>query len=225
MNKQTNKKEANKVSNNTEFRDDFDYGIHLEPKKNKWLWPSVFVLFGILCFVGGYLFSHMSVLSDHPDNYQNLDSVVVEKAKKTDTIVAVKKVAADTVVTSPQKEVDQKTSEEKPKDAEQQQKVSEQKPKVAEHSPKADTVDYRKYEAMDARVRTGAYRIVGTAETVKVGKGETLKRISKRYMGSDMTCYIEVYNGITDPNKVLTEGMIIKVPKLELKKKKKQTSK
>lgn len=75
-----------------------------------------------------------------------------------------------------------------------------------------------KYEQMDARVRTGAYRIVGTAEVVTVKTGETLKRISKAYLGDGMECYVEVYNGLP-PSGELKAGQTLKIPKLELKKK------
>ena len=63
-------------------------------------------------------------------------------------------------------------------------------------------------------VNTGAYKIVGTAKTVIVKKGETLKKISKFYFGDGMECYIQVHNGIDD----VTEGMRLKIPKLKLKK-------
>lgn len=74
-----------------------------------------------------------------------------------------------------------------------------------------------KYEQMDARVRTGAYRIVGVDRTVTVKKGETLKRISKTYLGEGMECYVEVLNGLSG-NGELKEGSKLKIPKLELKK-------
>jgi len=47
----------------------------------------------------------------------------------------------------------------------------------------------------DVRVRTGAYRIVGVAQTVTVGAGQTLEQISNRYLGSGMECYVEALNG------------------------------
>ena len=84
-----------------------------------------------------------------------------------------------------------------------------------------DDDSYSKYEQMDVRVRTGAYRIVGTAQEVKVKGGDTVARISKRYLGPDMECYIEVYNGLKAGSQ-LQVGQTIKIPKLELKKKKKQ---
>lgn len=88
-------------------------------------------------------------------------------------------------------------------------------------APKAEpsTLELDKYEQMDVRVRTGAYRITGTAQTIKIKAGQTLKGISRTYLGEGMECYIEVYNGIksTDP---LKAGDEIKIPKLELKRKK-----
>lgn len=69
----------------------------------------------------------------------------------------------------------------------------------------------------DARVRTGAYRIIGVAQTVTVGAGQTLEQISTRYLGSGMECYVEALNG----KSTVKAGQKIKIPKLELKKKKK----
>lgn len=69
----------------------------------------------------------------------------------------------------------------------------------------------------DARVRTGAYRIIGVAQTVTVDAGQTLEQISTRYLGSGMECYVEALNG----KNTVKAGQKIKIPKLELKKKKK----
>ena len=74
---------------------------------------------------------------------------------------------------------------------------------------------------MDNRVKYGAYRIVGTAQVVKVKAGDDLKRIARRVLGPDMECYLEVYNGMNSKTQ-LKEGQSIKIPKLELKKKKKK---
>ncbi len=80
--------------------------------------------------------------------------------------------------------------------------------------------DYKKYEDMDVRVRTGAYHIVGTDHEVTVRKDETLTKICRRELGDGMICYVEVYNGIT-ANDQLHEGQIIKIPKLKWKLKRK----
>lgn len=71
-----------------------------------------------------------------------------------------------------------------------------------------------KYD-QDARVRTGAYRIVGVAEVVTAREGQTIEAISKRYFGPGMECYVEAING----SGKLKAGQKVKIPKLELKKK------
>ena len=70
--------------------------------------------------------------------------------------------------------------------------------------------------SQDARVRTGAYRIVGVAEVVTAREGQTIEAISKRYFGPGMECYVEALNG----SGKLKAGQKVKIPKLELKKKK-----
>ena len=74
-----------------------------------------------------------------------------------------------------------------------------------------------KYEAMDIRVRTGAYRIIGEDRTVKAKAGQTVEDIATKLLGPGMSCYVEVYNGL-DGKATLKEGQTIKIPKLELKK-------
>ena len=76
------------------------------------------------------------------------------------------------------------------------------------------TVSY-KYD-QDPRVRTGAYRIVGVQQVVTARNGQTVAAISSRYLGPGMECYVEALNG-SGP---LKEGQKVKIPKLELKKKK-----
>ena len=74
-----------------------------------------------------------------------------------------------------------------------------------------------KYEDMDIRVRTGAYRIIGDDRTVKAKAGQTVEDIATKLLGPGMSCYVEVYNGL-DGKATLKEGQTIKIPKLELKK-------
>ena len=64
-------------------------------------------------------------------------------------------------------------------------------------------------------VRTGAYNIVGTQQSVIVRKGQTLERISKTYLGPGMEVYVMVHNGVTEAK----EGSTLKIPKLQVKKK------
>ena len=84
---------------------------------------------------------------------------------------------------------------------------------------KQDSVPfYKQFEAKDARVRTGAYRIVGTSKVIHAREGQTIKRIARSILGEGMECYLEVYNDIkaTEP---LKDGQEIKIPKLQWKQK------
>lgn len=112
-----------------------------------------------------------------------------------------------------------------------EESVSAEKAKQTEAKAKAEAKEKAKDKAeekatskiassqydKDARVRTGAYRIIGVAQTVTVGAGQTLEQISTRYLGSGMECYVEALNG----KNTVKAGQKIKIPKLELKKKKK----
>ena len=92
--------------------------------------------------------------------------------------------------------------------------VTEKSTSVAEKSVSSKEEDI--YEALnksDARVRTGAYRIVGVKQVVKVKRGQTLSSISRLYLGPGMECYIEVMN----KNKELKEGDKVKIPELRRK--------
>lgn len=103
------------------------------------------------------------------------------------------------------------------KPAEEQSTVEKPQTKTEpEQAKQTEEPFWKKYEAMDARVRTGAYHIVGTDREVKVRAGETLSKISRRELGEGMSCYIEVYNGLKG-NSELKEGQVIKIPKLKWK--------
>ncbi len=108
-----------------------------------------------------------------------------------------------------------------------EESANAEKAKQAEAKAKAEAKDKAEEKAAskiassqydkDARVRTGAYRIIGVAQTVTVGAGQTLEQISTRYLGSGMECYVEALNGTS----TVKAGQKIKIPKLELKKEKK----
>lgn len=97
------------------------------------------------------------------------------------------------------------------------------KPSAAAHGPSAQPKGSRQATAQpssynsDPRVRTGAYRITGVAQVVVARRGQTLASISRAHLGEGMECYVEALNG-----KEVTEGMKVKIPKLELKKKSKR---
>ena len=85
---------------------------------------------------------------------------------------------------------------------------------VAEKSISSKEEDaYEALNKSDARVRTGAYRIVGVKQVIKVKRGQTLSSISLLYLGPGMECYIEVMN----KNKELKEGDRVKIPELKRK--------
>lgn len=108
-------------------------------------------------------------------------------------------------------EASDKAENAKQDEAKAKAKAAKEEDKVA--SKTESSAHYDK----DVRVRTGAYRIVGVAQTVTVGAGQTLEQISNRYLGSGMECYVEALNGTS----TVKAGQKIKIPKLELKKKKK----
>lgn len=108
-------------------------------------------------------------------------------------------------------------SAEKAKQAEAKAKAeAKEKAKDKDEEKAASKIASSQFDK-DARVRTGAYRIIGVAQTVTVGAGQTLEQISTRYLGSGMECYVEALNGTS----TVKAGQKIKIPKLELKKKKK----
>ena len=105
--------------------------------------------------------------------------------------------------------------------------VSEKKAPVKENaapSHQKDSVASDQYEAKDIRVRTGAYRIIGTDRVVTVKAGDNVTRIANRTLGPGMECYIEVLNDITSRTQ-LKAGQTIKIPKLERKRKTKSAAK
>lgn len=110
-----------------------------------------------------------------------------------------------------EKSDEESASAEKAKQAEAKEKAKDKAEEKA-----ASKIASSQYDK-DARVRTGAYRIIGVAQTVTVGAGQTLEQISTRYLGSGMECYVEALNGTN----TVKAGQKIKIPELELKKKKK----
>lgn len=189
-----------------------------ESRSYWWVWLLLAVVACVGSFAGGYIFGrHMDRNALSEDNTQKTDSVVTAPAP----VVAQNK---DTLkVNSVKPAIEQVTEQPKQEVVEQSKKETVEQPKketVAQ--PKKEAEPYwKKYEDMDSRVRTGAYDIVGFDHTVKVKSGETMKRLAKRVLGEGMECYIEVFNNISS-DQPLKEGQDIKIPKLELKKKRKK---
>ena len=177
----------------------------------KWLMAAVALLLGL---GAGYLLGNY-----FPMNFPMKGEQLVEAPKPP--VEMPNMVVEDTLVVDSTKAAVPVPEAKQPEEPIVEKPAEEPKPEVKpEVIEKAET---DKYAAMDARVRTGAYRIVGTEKVVKVKEGDNLRRIAQRMLGPDMECYIEVYNGLNaaSPLKI---GQEIKIPKLELKKKKKQSA-
>lgn len=155
-----------------------------------------------------------------PANVKSQEQLLQEKArqdslrmaKANDAIKAaeradsLKSAAVDKEISVKNLKADEKSAELKKKSA-----TDKKQDKAAEHAK----VVSDKYDS-DPRVRTGAYRIVGVDQLVTVGEHQTMATLSKRYLGPGMECYIEALNGTS----TIKSGQKVKIPKLELKKKK-----
>lgn len=127
----------------------------------------------------------------------------IKVAERADSL---KSAAVDKEMSVKNLKTDEKSAELKKKSA-----TDKKRDKAAEHAK----VVSDKYDS-DPRVRTGAYRIVGVDQVVTVGEHQTMATLSKRYLGPGMECYIEALNGTS----TIKSGQKVKIPKLELKKKK-----
>lgn len=139
-----------------------------------------------------------------------------DSARMRDAASAV--VKAEQAVRQEEQRKGENTPQSTSQDKEQETKAASAKSAKDNATPKKSdekAVSSSRYDS-DPRVRTGAYRIVGVAQTVKVKKGQTLSSISKTYLGPGMECYVEALNGV----KEVKEGQSLKIPKLERKKKK-----
>lgn len=179
----------------------------------KWVWMAL----GAICLVGisaagGYYYGcQQTALAALSDTVVIRDTVYVPESQDTTSVKALEvpdQIAEAANVETPKAE---EVKAEKPKP--EVPKV--EKPK-AEPAPEVD-----KYAEKDERVRLGAYRIVGLDHEVKVLQGQTFYSICRAHLGPDMECYIEVYNNLPR-NPQIKAGQVIKIPKLQLKKRKKQ---
>ncbi|OYP47215.1 hypothetical protein CIK97_13175 [Prevotella sp. P3-120] len=162
-------------------------------------WAFLVLVLMAASAVGGYLYG----VGQIPSQTAMADTVSAVKVNPvvTDTLVNDSLKADSVAVKTEAMHEDKAASEEQP-----QEKTSQNL--------------HDKYAEMDARVRTGAYKITGLDREVKVRAGDNLKRIARRELGSDdMVCYIEVFNKM-NASAELKEGQTIKIPALKLKKKK-----
>lgn len=196
-----------------EASDDDSY----ESRTPWWKWFLVAIASCAIGFIAGFIVGN----AQESKEKLSIFSFVEHKIAKGDTIetraVKEKPVVAKPVVKQP---VEAQPAEAQPAEAKPEEVKPEVKPMNVKPVavPSDESLDFEKYAQMDVRVRTGAYRIVGTDKVVNAREGETLGKISRRHLGPDMECYLEVYNGIK-ANEPLKVGQEIKIPKLKWKKK------
>lgn len=116
-------------------------------------------------------------------------------SQKVDTMAVVPSVPKSKVV----------TEQEEPSSVKETSKVKDAGVQAAHKSPLS-------YDS-DPRIRTGAYMIVGVSKRVKLQKGQTLKSLSKFYLGEGMECYVEAVNNYRE----LKAGDMVNIPALKLK--------
>ena len=214
---------AEEPSDSIDFEDDDD-------KTNNWF-KWVWIAFAAVCLIvisaaGGYYYgckhTALAALSDTvfvKDTIyipENQDSTITEDVKDNS-------LQEDAAKAETSKEESPKVEEVKPKEAKAEtpkvEKPVAETPKV--EKPKTEpSQEIDKYAQKDERVRLGAYRIVGLDHEVKVLQGQTFYSICRAHLGPDMECYIEVYNDLPR-NPQIKAGQVIKIPKLQLKKRKK----
>ena len=186
-------------------------------KKMTYISLVIAILLCVLCFVGGYYYGSNvgnKAVADNDTIGTKVNTPEMIDKESTDSVKAdtIERKAPEPEEKTETVTIPEEKAEEKP------ETKPETKPEPKPEAKASVTPD--KYEQMDARVRTGAYRIVGLDYEMKVKAGETLAKLARRTLGPDMECYIEVFNGIKSSAE-LKEGQSIKIPKLELKKKKK----
>ena len=181
--------------------------VEEESSWKKWLLAVavVLVLMGLSAY-GGYYYAMQKMSAQKTETATIKKDEDATPEKPVDSVA----VAKDTVVAAP---VEVAQSEVKAEESVKKEETAKQEVKEPAEEPDP-------YAAKDERVRLGAYRIVGTAEEVKVLPGQTFYSICRAHLGPDMQCYVEVYNNLPKDPKI-KEGQVIKIPKLKPKKKRK----
>ena len=181
--------------------------VEEESSWKKWLLAAavVLVLMGLSAY-GGYYYAMQKMSAQKTETATIKKDEVATPEKPVDSVA----VAKDTVVAAP---VEVAQTEVKAEESVKKEETVKQEVKEPAEEPDP-------YAAKDERVRLGAYRIVGTAEEVKVLPGQTFYSICRAHLGPDMQCYVEVYNNLPKDPKI-KEGQVIKIPKLKPKKKRK----
>ena len=193
------------------------------PHKSSYMKPLVVgfvalfvVLIGTICFMFMKLCQQNEQIYNFKMEVQTLQLELLKK--QYSTMKGCSKVMKPVAVVEKSAPVEEKKPTpvaEKPISVTEKSTSGAEKPtSVAEKSVSSKEEDaYEALNKSDARVRTGAYRIVGVKQVIKVKRGQTLSSISRLYLGPGMECYIEVMN----KNKELKEGDRVKIPELKRK--------
>ena len=184
---------------------------------SKWLWLG-FAAICIACLsaFGGYYYGcQQTALKALGDTVVVRDTIYMAAPQDTISVEAPAQVDKQEVA-----KVEEPKQEAPKAETPKVEKAKVETPKV--EKPKAEPVpEVDKYAQKDERVRLGAYRIVGLDHEVTVQQGQTFYSICRAHLGPDMECYIEVYNNLPR-NPQIKAGQVIKIPKLQVKKRKKQ---
>lgn len=233
--------DSREENSNTEIEADDE----VEIRRRHFIIPKYVVIiasFTLLLLIGGlgwfaFNYGQMAAQRDHlelqlaqyktdknvvakPANVKSQEQLLQEKArqdslrmaKANDAIKAAERAdSLKSAVVDKEKSVKNLKADEKSAELKKKSATDKKQDKAAEHAK----VVSDKYDS-DPRVRTGAYRIVGVDQVVTVGEHQTMATLSKRYLGPGMECYIEALNGTS----TIKSGQKVKIPKLELKKKK-----
>lgn len=192
------------------------------PHKSSYMKPLVVgfvalfvVLIGTICFMFMKLCQQNEQIYNFKVEVQTLQLELLKK--QYSTMKGCSKVIKPVAVAEKPAPVEKKPTlvTEKPISVTEKSTSDVERPtSVAEKSVSSKEEDaYEALNKSDARVRTGAYRIVGVKQVIKVKRGQTLSSISRLYLGPGMECYIEVMN----KNKELKEGDRVKIPELKRK--------
>lgn len=152
---------------------------------------------------------------------QNMDAAVDKqsidvKSAEAKKNLEVKKLADAKNLADAKRQVDAKKLAETKKQQETKKLAEAKKKEEARKQAEKHAAQVSSKYDQDVRVRTGAYRIIGVSEVVTAREGQTIKSLSQKYLGPGMECYVEALNGTS----LLKPGQKVKIPKLELKKKK-----
>ena len=214
--------EYSEDSENSEYSENSDYSDNFEPKSSKsWIgWLLGMIAVGGLMYFVGYHFGKQSAQAVQEPQVVAADTTSVEKTQApVDTVAnkvedekaavqaAAAKAKADSIA-----QVEAYAKAEAAKKAAYEAEVKKQQ---EESTTQSSATDSKALTNARNIVRTGAYNIVGTQQSVVVRKGQTLERISKTYLGPGMEVYVMVHNGVTEAK----EGSTLKIPKLQVKKK------